>query len=168
MKRPRVLVLTLGGTISMTPAAGGGLRPELSADALLQAVPGLAEVAEVAAESHLAKPGASLSFDDLAGTAARIRAAFGQGVEGVVVVQGTDTIEDTAFVLDLLAAGPGPVVVTGAMRPPGAAGADGPANLLAAVRVAASPEARGCGVLVVLNDELHAARLAQKTHTNAT
>jgi L-asparaginase len=104
----------------------------------------------------------------LAEVAVLLREQFTDGVDGAVVVQGTDTIEDTAFVLDLLTDGSRPVVVTGAMRGPQAPGADGPANLLAAVTVAGDHRLVGHGVTVVLNDEIHAARWVQKCHTGLT
>ncbi len=161
-ERPRILVLSLGGTITMTPGAGPGLNPTLGAAELVAAVPGLDAVAEVVAESPARVASPSLTPEVLAACARRIAAFEGAGA---VVVQGTDTIEESAFLLDLLHADDRPVVVTGAMRGAAAAGADGPANILAAVAVAADPAARGLGALAVLNDEVHAARFVRKGHT---
>jgi L-asparaginase len=162
----RVAVFGLGGTIAMTRSPGGGVTPALSAPGLLAAVPGLDGTgAELRAVDFRTKPGASLSFTDLFELAGAIRDALRGGCTAAVVTQGTDTIEEVAYALDLLLATDAPVVVTGAMRNPTMAGPDGPANILAAVRVAASPGARGLGCLVVLNDQIHAARWVRKTHT---
>lgn len=163
-EQPTVAVLTLGGTIAMTRDAGGGITPSLSAEALVATAPGLAAVTRIVAAPVLQMPGASLTLADLATVARRVEQAFAEGVDGVVVVQGTDTIEETAFVLDCILSSERPVVVTGAMRGPEAAGADGPANLLAAATVAASG-ARSAGVMVVLGDTVHAARHVRKGHT---
>ncbi|WP_114965682.1 asparaginase [Alkalilacustris brevis] len=160
----RVAVLALGGTIAMTRDASGGIAPSLSGADLVAAVPGLGEVADVTVASPFQMPGASLGITHLIRVAAEIEAALAAGAAGAVVVQGTDTIEETAFVLDCLLQVGAPVVVTGAMRGAQAAGADGPANLLASVSVAASG-ARDTGVLVVLGDEVHAARFVRKGHT---
>lgn len=161
----RLLVLSLGGTITMLPDDGGGIAPRLGAAELIASVPALAGLGEIEAESPMRLASPSLALADILAVARRIEAGFAKGFDGVVVIQGTDTIEESAFLLDLLVAGEKPVVVTGAMRGAGAMGADGPANLLAAARVAASPAAHGLGTLVVLNDEIHAARFVQKGHT---
>lgn len=164
----RVAVLGLGGTIAMTPSDRGGASPALSAADLIAAVPGLAETGITVETVEVARlPGASLGFTHLAATVCAARKQMEAGAHGVVVVQGTDTIEETSYLLDLLHDRPEPIVVTGAMRHPGLAGADGPANLLAAIRTAAEPTMREEGVLVVLGDEIHAARRVRKTHTSS-
>lgn len=167
----RILVLTLGGTIASVPSAagaGGGAVPTLTGADLVASVPGLAEVAQLETRSLRQLPSCDLTHADIAEVGAVIDEALAAGsTDGVVVVQGTDTIEETAYLLDLLGDRPAPVVVTGAMRTPATPGADGPANLLAAVTVAASPQAAGLGVLVVLADEIHAAARVHKAHSSA-
>ncbi|MEN3210340.1 asparaginase [Methylorubrum populi] len=165
MTLPRILLLSLGGTITMTRSSEGGIVPTLTAADLAASVPGLDTVAAIETLSPLRRPSAGLTLDDLIGVARTLNERLAGDLDGAVVIQGTDTIEETAFVLDCLVAGDKPVVVTGAMRGPESAGADGPANLLAATIVAGSPAARGLGVLAVLNDEIHAGRLVQKAHT---
>ena len=164
--RPRVGVFTLGGTIAMTPTEEGGVAPALSAADLLAAVPGLGDVqVQLEVRDFRSKPGASLSFSDLFELATAIKQALDGGCAGTVVTQGTDTIEEVAYFLDLVLDVEPPVVITGAMRNPAMAGADGPANILNAVMVAASPQAQGLGCLVSMNNEIHAARWVQKAHT---
>lgn len=164
---PRVEVFALGGTIASLPTGdSAGVSPAVRLDDLVAAVPRLAEVARVQATQVLQVPSCEITVPDLVGLVARMRAAVLAGAAGVVVTQGTDTLEESAFVLDLLWDRPEPVVVTGALRTPDAPGADGPANLLAAVRVAASPDAREAGVLAVLGDQVHAARSVRKAHTS--
>jgi L-asparaginase len=164
---PEVAVLSLGGTISSTQAEGdSGVTPTLTGEALVEDVPEIAEVAEVSATSFRQMPGSELTLEDLIELSVEIKGRIDGGARGVVVTQGTDSIEETSFVLDLLVDRDTPVVVTGAMRHPDLPGADGPANLLASVQVAASEAARGIGAVVVLNEEIHAARFVQKTHTS--
>jgi len=161
-----VTVISTGGTIAMTPLdAGEGVSPSLSAADLLREVPGLDRVARLSAVAFRRLPGAHLELVDVIALAERIERELDEGA-GVVVTQGTDTLEEVAYALDLLLSPERPVVVTGAMRNPSVLSADGPANLSAAVRVAASPEAAGHGVLVVMDDEIHSARLVQKGHAS--
>jgi L-asparaginase len=165
MAKARILVLSLGGTITMVPSASGGITPKLGAAELVASVPALAEVAEIEAQSPFRLPSPSLTTANLVEVAVKIEQGFAAGFDGAVVVQGTDTIEESAFLLDLLVNSDKPVVVTGAMRGADAPGADGPANLLSAVITAAAAESRGLGTLAVLNYDIHAARFVQKSHT---
>src|SRR3954447_13919454 len=163
-ERARVAVGSRGGTITMTaPAGGGGVQPALQAADLLDAVPGLGAVADIDATTLQTVPSAWLTPADVVAVADWAGAQVAAGADGVVLAQGTDTIEETVYLLDLLWDRPEPVVVTGAMRHPSSPGADGPANLLAAVRVAADPGARDRGALVVFADKVHAARRVRKT-----
>lgn len=149
----------------MSTAASGGVAPALSVEQLLSAVPGLSETGiSIDVVNFRQMPGAALTFSDISALAAAIDERL-PGVDGVVITQGTDTIEETAYLLDLLHTRPEPVVVTGAMRNATLAGADGPANLLASIIAAADPSMRGQGCLIVFNDEIHAARRVRKTHT---
>ncbi|MET9083176.1 asparaginase [Streptomyces sp. NPDC004237] len=168
---PPVKVVALGGTVSMTPSQGasGGVAPQLTAADLVASVPELEQEAVLELPDVRRVPGAWLQIDEIAELAQTFNEQARSGeAAGFVVTQGTDTLEEVAFLLDLLYEGSAPVVVTGAMRNPTTAGADGPANLLAAVRTAASADARDLGVLVVFSDEIHAARHASKVHTTST
>ncbi len=164
-----ILVITLGGTIAMTRTSGetGGVTPRLTGADLVSAVPGLDEGATITVEDFRQVPGASLTIDDIAELAGRLNKAAAAGTDGFVITQGTDTLEETAFLLDLLYEADAPVVLTGAMRNAAMPGADGSANLLAAVRTATSTVARGLGALVVFADEIHAARHVRKIHSTS-
>ena len=162
---PRVAVISLGGTIASSASPGErGATPRLDAKDLLVDVGGLAQIASIDARAFRRVPSCDLSLADVIALVEEIHASLDAGAVGVVVTQGTDTLEEVAFALDLLVRRDEPVVVTGAMRNASDVGADGPANLLDAVRVAITPAARGLGTLVVLGGEIHAARFVRKTH----
>lgn len=169
MPNGTVELVTLGGTIAMTRSGSekGGVKPSLAGADLIAAVPELSNAANITVEDFRQLPGASLTPADIVALVEHITKAEADGVQGLVVTQGTDTLEETAFLTDLHYGGDLPVVFTGAMRNPSLPGADGPANLLAAVQTAAAPETRGLGVLVVLGDEIHAAGQVRKTHTTS-
>ena len=162
-----VVVVTTGGTIAMRhDAAAGGAVPALAGADFLHSLP--AGLPPLRVVEHCNLPSAHFTLDVLWSLRQRVAALIADpGVAGIVVTHGTDTLEETAYLLDLTVPGETPVVVTGAMRTASDVGYEGYANLAAAIRVAASQEARGLGTLVVLNDEIHAARFVTKTHTLA-
>lgn len=164
----KITVIATGGTIASLCGPDGAATPTLTADALVAAVPQLATVADIKTIQFRQVASSDLGLADIVALALEIERAVADGADAIVVAQGTDTLEETSFALDLLWAGDAPVVVTGAMRNPAMPGADGPANLAAAAQVAASPLARGLGVLVVFNDEIHLPLHVRKTHATST
>ncbi len=165
--RATIAVLGVGGTIAMTGEGGAGVLPRLDAEALVAAVPALAEFATLRTHTISAAPSPHMDLRSVVAIAGAVSEAIDTGADGVVITQGTDTIEESAFALDLLLRPVVPVVITGAMRNPALPGADGPANLLGAVRVAADADARGLGVVVFMDDHVHAARHVRKVHTSS-
>lgn len=161
----RVRVLFLGGTIAMSAQpADGTLLPTLEGASLMAGLPLPAGI-DVDGVDLARVDSSALDLETCLTALAEAEGAVGSGeADAVVVVQGTDTLEETAYLWDLLWAHDAPLVVTGAMRAADQPGSDGPANLVAAVTAAASPELRGQGVLVVLHDEIHAARFVAKRH----
>jgi L-asparaginase len=154
----QVAVASLGGTITMTGSSA--VSPTLGAKDLVEGL----EVGEIATLATI--PGASLTFTTLLEAFDWADKQVSEGAAGVVIIQGTDTLEETAYFFDCLWPHEEPIVVTGAMRHPGLPGADGPANLAAAVVVAGANNSRGRGALLVLNDEIHAARWVRKAHSS--
>lgn len=167
MKLPLVSVITLGGTIaSVANAQGHDAVPELSPSDLFDSVPIAKDLARLRLHSFRQYPSGDLTFKDIV-ELARLVEREGEVVDGIVITQGTDTLEETSYMLDLLVRTDTPVVMTGAMRNAGLPGADGPANLLAALRVASSTAARGLGPLVVFGDEIHLPRFVRKMHSSS-
>ena len=165
----RVTVVFTGGTISTAfdPVAGGNV-PTLDGEAILARTPGLEAIADVVAIDRGRTPASHFTFPGLLEIADVLRRALlDPTVDGAVVVQGTDTIEETAFCWDLVLSGPKPVVVTGAMRASDEAGFDGPANLRDAVRVAAAAPMREAGVVVCLAGTIEPADDVVKMHASA-
>jgi len=160
-------VFFLGGTISMTGSDGDGAVVRLTGGDLLRTAAVAALGVDTDVVDFRAIGSSRLTVTDLAQLHAAADRAVAAGADGVVVVQGTDTLEESSFLLDLWWTRDHPIVFTGAMRNPGLPGPDGPANLVAALRVAADPACAGLGALVVMNDEVHAARFVAKRHTSS-
>ncbi|MCX4385962.1 asparaginase [Micromonospora peucetia] len=166
-----IALFTLGGTIAMggTDPGRAGVVTRLTGADLTAAVPGLDALGlPLDVRDTQAVPSAHLTYRQLLDVVDAASRAVTAGATGVVVTQGTDTLEESAFLADLVWPHVAPLVFTGAMRNPTLAGPDGPANLLAAARVAAAPAARDLGVLVAFADEIHAARWVRKTHSTST
>jgi L-asparaginase len=168
-KLPNVMVLATGGTIAGTGATStttvGYTAAALAVDRLITAVPELKKVANVKGEQVLQIASENMNNDSWLKLTHRINALLAQDdVDGIVVTHGTDTLEETAYFLNLVVKSRKPVVIVGAMRPATALSADGPINLYNAVVLAGSREAVGKGVLVALNDQISAAREVTKTN----
>ncbi len=163
----KVVVITTGGTIAMKyDAAAGGLVPAVSGEDLLEAVPALKNVAQIEVREYANVPSGHMTPAMMLEVAALADEYAAQPeVSGIVVTHGTDTMEETAYVLSLACRTNKPVCITGAMRGASDMGYDGLANILAAVKTAACAEAAGRGALLVFNDEIHAAAEVTKTHT---
>jgi L-asparaginase len=163
-----ISLLFTGGTISMRhDVALGGAVPSLSAREIVAATRGVEEVAEVEVEEWGAFPGPHMTGTRMWGLRNRIAELLARpDVDGVVVTHGTDTLEETAYLTARSVAPDKPVVFTGAMRTASDLGWDGPANLLDAVRVAASDESRGHGVMVAMGGRIYAGLDVTKAHTH--
>ena len=165
---PRVRVLATGGTIAGAQTGGsrGYQAAAFSIDALIGAVPQLATLAQLEVEQVAAIGSQDMNEAVWLKLAARTQAALAEpDIAAVVITHGTDTMEETGYFLNLVVHSAKPVVLVGAMRPATEISADGPMNLYNAVAVAVHPDARGRGVLVVANDEIHFAREVSKTNT---
>ena len=163
-----IALVTTGGTIAMKERVKGeGAVPALTPQDFLAELP--PDFPPVIVEEHCNLPSSHFTLQTLWSLQERIRnLAAREDVEGIVITHGTDTMEETAYLLDITVPTDKPIVLTGAMRTAGEAGYDGMANLLAALKVAFSPEASGRGAMVVMNDEVHAARYVTKSHTLST
>jgi L-asparaginase len=163
-----VRVITTGGTIAMAhDETAGGAVPSLSGKDFVGLLP--PGLAAVETEEFCNLPSAHFTVDTIWGLRTRVQEVVNDDeIQGVVVTHGTDTMEETAYLLDLTVDTDKPIALTGAMRTVSEVGYEGIANLLAAIRVAASDSARCLGALVVMNQEVHAARHVTKTHTQST
>ncbi|MCP5129368.1 MAG: type II asparaginase [Pseudomonadales bacterium] len=167
--KPNIVILATGGTIAGSAESqtqAGYTSGQVGVDVLINAVPQLAELANISGE-QVANVGSQDMSDAIwLKLADRINALLAKpDVDGIVVTHGTDTLEETAYFLNLVVDSEKPVVLTAAMRPSTAMSADGPLNIFNAVAVAADPEAEDRGVLVVANDDIHGARSFTKTST---
>ena len=171
IERPVVYVLSTGGTIAGKGASSMSLSEykggTLLGTELVDAVPEVKQYADVRVEQITNIGSPDITTDDWLTLARRINAIFAADTQtsGVVVTHGTATLEETAFFLNLTVTHERPVVLVGAQRPASAMSADGPLNLVNAIRTAASVEARGKGALVVMNDEINSARDVTKSNT---
>jgi L-asparaginase len=170
-KKPNIVILATGGTIAGAAASGtqaGYSSGAVTIDAMLKAVPGATDLANIKGEQIANIGSQDMSFEIMLKVAKRINELLpSPDVDGIVITHGTDTLEETAFFLNLTVKSDEPVVLVGSMRPSTAVSADGPLNLYNAIGVAVDPAAKSRGVMVVMNDWIHAAHSLTKTSTTA-
>jgi len=163
----KILIIHTGGTIAMMEDKDTGAVQQNQQNPLLLHNDALSSIADVTVVELFQLPSPHITEKIMLELKKKIETSIKEdNIEGVVITHGTDTLEETAYFLDLTVLSDIPIVVTGAMRSSNEIGADGPYNLISAVRVAASDSAVGKGVLVVLNDEIHSAKNVTKTHTS--
>ncbi|MGH9886735.1 MAG: asparaginase [bacterium] len=167
--RKQVHVLFTGGTISMRIDPGTGAAvPALSGEEIVSRVTGLKKEARLTLEDYARLPGPHVTPQWMWTLRERVALLLARpAIAGVVITHGTDTLEETAYLLDLTLDSAKPVVMCGAMRTVSEPGWDGPANIMTAVRAAVHPESGGRGVLVAVGEEIHAAAEVKKWHTQA-
>jgi len=166
--KPKIMILATGGTIAgaqTAPSEAGYKSGTFSVEDLIKAVPKLKDLADISGEQIANIGSQTMNHEVWLKLASRCNAVLQDKFDGVVITHGTDTLEETAYFLSLVVKSEKPVVLVGSMRPATAIGADGPANLYNAVALAGNPQAKGRGPLVVLNDEVHYAREAQKMNS---
>ncbi len=161
----QILVLHTGGTIAMKENPSTGSVSPDSKNPLIDAPITLPKDVHLITENIFNLPSPHITPEHMLKIKERIQKAYQNGIDSVVITHGTDTLEETAYFLDLTIGNWLPIVLTGAMRSSNELGSDGLYNFASAIRVAASPDAKDQGVLVVMNDEIHAARYVTKTHT---
>jgi L-asparaginase len=167
---PHVVILATGGTIAGTASSATELvnytAGNISVDQLITSVPGLSTYASMSGEQFCNIPSDEMTPAIWLNLSRRVNELLADpAVDGVVITHGTDTLEETAYFMNLVVQSEKPVVITGSMRPATAISADGPLNLMNAVRLAGDPDAKGRGVLICLNNEINGARDTQKTMT---
>src|SRR5688572_16898584 len=167
-KKPKIVILATGGTIAgaaLKPTDPGYQSGAVGVDILIAAVPQLKEIAEVTGEQIASIGSQDMNDEVWLKLAKRTNELLAGDTAGVVVTHGTDTIEETSYFLNLVVKSDKPVVITGSMRPSTAMSADGPLNIYNAVAIAADPTAKGRGVLVAVDDDIHSGHDIIKSHT---
>ena len=169
--RPRIIVAGTGGTIAGRGAEGSTSSYDaaiMRIQDIIAAVPDLEGLADIRGEQIMNLPSKNMTDGDMIEIARSVSRFAASEADGVVVTHGTDTIEETAYYLNLTVKTAKPIVLVGAMRPSTSLSADGPLNLYDAVRVARNSSAAGKGVLLVMNGEIHTARDVTKRDTFRT
>lgn len=169
--KPNIVILATGGTIAGSAESGtqaGYTSGQVGIETMIDAVPGIRDLANITGEQVANVGSQDMSIDIWLTLAKRVNELLAKDdVDGIVITHGTDTQEETAYFLNLVVKSDKPVVTTGSMRPSTAVSAEGPLNLYNSVAVAANPKAKGHGVMVVMNDQIHSAQGVTKTNTSS-